>query len=31
MVKTVGADLGILLNNEVDQAVFIDENGRYNP
>ena len=27
MVKTVGADLGILLNNEVDQAVFIDENG----
>jgi phosphomannomutase len=27
MVKTVGADLGILLNNEFDQAVFIDENG----
>ena len=27
MVKTVGADMGILLNNEVDQAVFIDENG----
>ena len=27
MVKTIGADLGILLNNEVDQAVFIDENG----
>jgi phosphomannomutase/phosphoglucomutase len=27
MVTTVGADLGILLNNEVDQAVFIDENG----
>ena len=27
MVKTVGADLGILLNNEFDQAFFIDENG----
>ena len=27
MVKTVGADLGILLNNEVDQAFFIDEHG----
>ena len=27
MVKTVGADLGISLDNEVDKVVFIDENG----
>ncbi|UTB32566.1 MAG: hypothetical protein NKF70_13945 [Methanobacterium sp. ERen5] len=28
MVKTIGADIGISLDNEVDKAVFMDENGQ---